>query len=109
MFIGSGDVLLNLIASFTQVFTSFTAIIADMGKLYIPRNLHSSSTRFKVLLIPISYTLVCRGGNVIFPLLIQLLQREKYRITNEAVIGALFIPLGLGNIRRGSAYAILYC
>ena len=55
---------------------------------------------FLVLMVPLAYTLV--NNLFIWLFLItptnQIIQGVRYHIPNEALIGACFIPSGLGNI-----------
>lgn len=53
---------------------------------------------YTVILVPIAYTLVrLSERQVLLHFTQQLPQGVKYNIENEAIIGALFIPLGVGN------------
>ena len=55
---------------------------------------------FLVLMVPLAYTLV----NILFICLFllavtnRIIQGVRYRIPNEALVGACFIPSGIGNI-----------
>ena len=55
---------------------------------------------FLVLMVPLAYTLV----NILFICLFllavtnRIIQGVRYHIPNEALVGACFIPSGIGNI-----------
>ena len=56
------------------------------------------------LLIPLSYTIVCRTPRSYSKLLTleNMRQGARYNIRNEVVIGALLLPGGLGSAREST-------
>lgn len=85
-------------------------MITDYGKLIygaITQDLKLKRLS-TVLLVPIAYTLVRCVSVLVLICTLNTYQAAKYHITNEAVIGALCIPVGVGNICTSSLDCILH-
>jgi len=74
-------------------------LLTDYGMVFAFSVLQKQLTCYQVLLVPLAYTIVnfrqYRSSDLA---LIYNSQGKRYNITNEAIIGACFLPAGLGNI-----------
>jgi hypothetical protein len=59
-----------------------------------------------VLLMPLAYTVVCVPQHISRFLFLTSFEGVRYGITSEALIGACFLPNGLGNLSKFLDYLL---